>query len=616
MIHAIEKKIRAVRRRLRMLRFYRGAIWGVSIATGLAALLFLADRIQTFGWSPKDKWYAWGILLGIGVLVAGVYAIFSRLTLFEAALAADLRLGLQERLSSAILLRNRTEDPAVALVVEDAKRASGRLHPKRDFELEVPRQYAHHVWPLVGLFLVHFLVPPMNWFSSSEMQGKEEEEVVVPEEVRQKQAEQIEKIAKKIEENTEGEVNEDMMEFAKELERLAQELKAGQKTPKQTLAEMSRVSEDVRLKRTELSRQMESYQKMASPVAAQHTKDLQQAMQRNQFDKAAEMAMAMAEQAAMDSPAAEKEQLAQELEDMANRMSQDQPEMAQALESAAEALKQAAEAQRQGNEEGQNEAMAQMQQAMEQAAEEMSQQADAAEMMQKLDQVQQSMEQQKREMARAMGIESKLGLREGTGSKPTESGNESGEAGQGQQSGQSAQGSGQPGESQMGQQSSQGMQGSQTAAGGSQRSGAGREGMGQGQMSGGSQRGQGAGSGLGSSPQTGPWAPGNTERTGPGMGGPGRGSGGQAPFDDSNQPGFFDTMPPGEKNPGEIIAVMKVDAPALKGESKVQYQQVFTEYRQKADDAISREEIPATLQPMVKDYFDAISPEAVGSGQE
>jgi hypothetical protein len=238
------------------------------------------------------------------------------------------------------------------------------------------------------------------------------------------------------------------------------------------------------------------------------------------------------------------------------------------------------------------------------------------------------MEKQKREMARSIGLEAPVGLGQKPGSDPNaQKGDNSGKTGEqvaqaqqagaesgrpsGQESGQSGNQSGQQGDQsggESGQNSPDGQQGGDRQGGSQSGSQSGQSGQ-SGSQSGGSEFGGQSGSGRGQMAGTGQWTPGESENQGMGMGGPGQGRGGQVQYDDSNKPTFVDTKLQGEKNAGEIIAVMNVDAPALKGESKIEYQKVFTEYRQKADDAISREDIPASLQPMVKDYFDAISPE-------
>lgn len=561
-IQEITHAIRAVRRRLRVLRFYRTALWMVSLATALTALGILADKVYPLPLDMREKWIGWLLLLGLSVLIAAGYAIFSRLTLFEAALAADLRIGLKERLSSALLLKDRMDDPSVAALLEDAAHTARRLRPSDEFPFLVSKRTAHLVWPLVALLGIYFLVPSMNLFA------KPERKPAVPQitqTARKEAAEKIKKAAEKAKELPDKQ-DQTLAKLAKDLDALAKDLEFGRKDEKTALAEMSRMSDEVRLKRQDLAKKLESGQQMNLPMQSLQMRDMQKAFQNNQFEKAAEMARKMAEEAMRDgdkSSAGDKEQLARELERMAEQLNKDQPETARAMEAAAQALQQAAQAQSQGNQEQMQQALQNAQAALGEMAEQLASQAEAAELMGQLDQLQQTLENQRREMARATGQRATCSQCRGEGCSQCN--------GTGQSEGAQGQGGSSPSD---------------------------RRGMGQSRRS---------------SMSTGEWQPGQSERSGTGMGGPGRGQGGQAQYDDSVPPQFTDTRPPGAQNPGEIIAVMNVDGPALLGESQIQYQQVFTQYQQRADEAIQRDEIPAGYRNLVKDYMDSISPQKRGA---
>jgi hypothetical protein len=73
---------------------------------------------------------------------------------------------------------------------------------------------------------------------------------------------------------------------------------------------------------------------------------------------------------------------------------------------------------------------------------------------------------------------------------------------------------------------------------------------------------------------------------------------------------FEDELIQGEKNEGEILAVIEIDAPAVRGESNIQYQEVYTRQAQKAADAMRTNEIPMGYRNAVRDYFEAINPES------
>lgn len=565
----IEKCVRAVRRRLRALRFYHAAPWGFSIATALAALVFLAGKIYPLPLKPDALWLLWAGLTLVGFGAAAGYAILSRLTLLEAAQAADLRLCLAERLSSALALRSREADPGVAALLEDAALTARRVRPREHFPLEFRPRTVHHLWPCAALLAIHFFVPAFNWFQPPPTANNN---AIVPADraAEQQEAERIEKLAKSVVDSAASDHGQDLAKYAKDLEKLAQDLKTGELDRRQAMAEMSRLSEEVRVDRQSLAKQFEALQRSTPMLQSAFSRDLQRNLQNNDFEKAEASLKEMAAKMAANPEgmsAAEQERMAQDLQDMARQMQASNPQMAQAMQQAAQALQQCAACQKAGDSAQSQAAQAQAQaaaaqaqQALQQLAESMANQAEAAEMMRQLDQLQQSLESQKREMARNMGLCDKPGSCQG--------------GQQGQREGQRGQGQGQG-----------------SGEGGGERS---------------TDQGMGNREGRGS----GQWREGYTETQGSGMGGPGRGRGGEIQYDDSVNPRFEDTRPPGVANAGEIIAVMNVEGAAEKGDSKIEYQQVFTEYRQKADDAIQRETIPAGYRTMVRDYFDSISPES------
>jgi hypothetical protein len=54
---------------------------------------------------------------------------------------------------------------------------------------------------------------------------------------------------------------------------------------------------------------------------------------------------------------------------------------------------------------------------------------------------------------------------------------------------------------------------------------------------------------------------------------------------------------------------METDAPAVRGESNVTYQQVISGSAQKAADSMNKSEIPTGYRNTVRDYFESINPE-------
>jgi hypothetical protein len=91
------------------------------------------------------------------------------------------------------------------------------------------------------------------------------------------------------------------------------------------------------------------------------------------------------------------------------------------------------------------------------------------------------------------------------------------------------------------------------------------------------------------------------------MGGPGRGMGGIPQFKET--PTQFQPSKARMKlDKGDIIGVVKVWGPQVKGEASAKFEQTYLEYRQSAEDSMTRENIPLEYRTLVRDYFDAIRP--------
>lgn len=121
----------------------------------------------------------------------------------------------------------------------------------------------------------------------------------------------------------------------------------------------------------------------------------------------------------------------------------------------------------------------------------------------------------------------------------------------------------------------------------------------------GSCSGSGQGKGLGAY-GTGPWQPGDSRKQGLGMGGPGIGRGGKAPVEETDTTLHPDQLP-GSFNPGPLLGVLPVDGQSLKGESGITATgDVLFEYKQAAEEALTKERVPLPFRYQVRAYFNAI----------
>ena len=95
---------------------------------------------------------------------------------------------------------------------------------------------------------------------------------------------------------------------------------------------------------------------------------------------------------------------------------------------------------------------------------------------------------------------------------------------------------------------------------------------------------------------------------GGGFGGPGIGRGGNPGEIGAPPVDFESSKIRGMLGKGKILGVMTFRGEGEKGEVTVDYVETFMEYRQKAEDALEKEEIPHGYKDYVRQYFDAVKP--------
>jgi len=105
------------------------------------------------------------------------------------------------------------------------------------------------------------------------------------------------------------------------------------------------------------------------------------------------------------------------------------------------------------------------------------------------------------------------------------------------------------------------------------------------------------------------WKAGPTDKmSNGGMRGAGIGRGGQAPFQDTDTD-FQQAMAKSQFNPGPILGTISVDGESLNNQSTVQVNEALFEYKQAAEDALTKEKIPIPYQFQVRTYFNTLHAE-------
>jgi hypothetical protein len=575
----LDRKLRAVRRRLLWLRFARVTLVSLFWCAMLAALVFVASRLVMIGEDEAawqyGAWIAVGALIALAIPVGLMGMLFRRQSLFRTALEADRHLSLRERLSSAVLLRGDRK-PMEELLEADATVAADRIRPRHDFPFAIPSLARWTPLPLIALAIAALVMDQHN------LLARDDDSVLTPEERRQMEiaqednldrAEELEDLAALIEEaTTDLDDAEEWDQMRRELTEIAERLQEPDASRIEQLAELSDLTDRMAERRADLESQFAESRNFAADPSATMTEAIQEAMAEGDTEAAQQAVEDLMEELAeqMESgelEADDLEQLAQELEAMAEQMGGEDSQTGQSVAQAAQAMQSMAAAMQQGEgAAGDSQAMqAQMAQAMQQAQSAMAQAAaDMADARQQLS-IAEALEADLNAARRCLACR--------------------------------------PGEGQQG----------QRGVGRGQRPGTGRGG-----------EGDGAGSGAGQgnrwrlSMATGRWAAGPTEgRQGSGTGGPGQGMGGRPPEDDPGATSFEDEQLQGAHTPGVIIAEFEHrDGVQVPGESAIEISDAFLSYEQTAEHTLETEVIPAGYRTIAREYFEAIHPVQVRPADE
>ncbi len=142
---------------------------GPALTTGAGVGLALVVAQQALG-----QWAAWPIVLSVpiamAIMVAAVRTAMERRTILAAAAEIDQRLGLEDRLSTAVAFSARNghapalseSDPFVVVALADAERAAQGVDVRRAMPIRLGSSWA--TWPLLGglAVIAGTLLPELN----------------------------------------------------------------------------------------------------------------------------------------------------------------------------------------------------------------------------------------------------------------------------------------------------------------------------------------------------------------------------------------------------------------------------------------------------------------------
>ena len=326
----------ALERRFRLQEATRLIPWAFGVALVLTIGLGLTMRLA--GWPDLPGLGIAGavILLSSIVCVVG-YAFLRPHDTLATAVKADLRLGLDERLSTAVEDASKPPSrPSASLValrdtqLDDALHSLEGVVPARDLPVKLDRRPFLPSGALVLLLLAVLFVPG----TVPQVAAKKADPQVAAE---QKNIE----VLKQAIENSPNADDPALQKLLQELDALSQDLKEGDLTSEEALARLSDTQAELqKALDPQAPAQHEALDQLAKQLAKSENsalKDASQALTNNDPQKAAEDIAKAAEQADKMTPE-ERKALAQELRDARDKVAASDPELASRLNDAADAL--------------------------------------------------------------------------------------------------------------------------------------------------------------------------------------------------------------------------------------------------------------------------------------
>lgn len=221
-VREFDKTIGRAWRRMRFQRFLAALVWCWGATLLIVAGVILYEKI-TEKYLPGPAWLPFAVAAGVGLLAAALIAIFSGATKVDAAIAIDLRFGLNDRLATTLTLPEELrETPAGKALLSDTIAHIGSLDIPSKFNLALPRRAWVTLVPACLAIGLLFMNPLSQSLAS--IQGKKTE--IVKKDVAVKQMQTIAKSMAQKQKDAEtqqlsAETQKILAEVAKAAEKLA-----------------------------------------------------------------------------------------------------------------------------------------------------------------------------------------------------------------------------------------------------------------------------------------------------------------------------------------------------------------------------------------------------------
>ncbi len=235
----LQQSVSRIQRRIRLALALRGAMVGLTVGLG-ADLAFLA-LARFHVWKDAPDYLLTSAIAA--TLIGAVIGYTRRVTALDAAMIADERAGLKERLSTAVeILASAKPDSMAEAQIGDAAQHAAKLSPSRLIPWRLPETWK---WPaaLAVLVAAALIVPNLPVFQSRQQQADAA--------AMKSEGKKIQAIAKQVEQESEkrkqqGEEDRLLKQLAKNMRDLGKDMSRNRVPKKQALLEFNKLQEQLK----------------------------------------------------------------------------------------------------------------------------------------------------------------------------------------------------------------------------------------------------------------------------------------------------------------------------------------------------------------------------------
>jgi len=323
--------LKRVRNRLLLLNWI-GAVTTALLWGGVAACAWLIVTRLFPALGPAE--WPTAVILGAAVAVGTGWAFWKRPSTVRAALEADERLGLRERLTSSLEL-DGVDAPMVDELHADARAHVDRIKISRDFPVQPPRMLRWLAAPAVAFLVMYVVMPEWDLLNHREKVA----EAKAKTQETQVKVDRLRAVAKPVRELPGEESLTELEAAAEDLERIAEALSHGEITDKQAFARLENLEESLEKTREDLASESPIPKLKGDPKNLNQLQPVAQALKNGDYDEAAQkLKEVMQKMASGEMSKEEVDALKEDMEQLAKMLGGEESMMGEALAEAAKDL--------------------------------------------------------------------------------------------------------------------------------------------------------------------------------------------------------------------------------------------------------------------------------------